>query len=145
MNQERNTVKTLNQKISQNGAAAVEFAIVLPLLAMLVFGIVEFSVLFYNKAMITNASREGARAGIVLADPRLTDAQIESVVDTYCGNNLITFGSGGDTPTVTISRSGNEAGDNLTVNVTYDYNFLLLPNFISLHKISQDITNHLYF
>lgn len=131
MYQGGNIVKTLNQKISQNGAAAVEFAIVLPLLAMLVFGIVEFSVLFYNKAMITNASREGARAGIVFADPRLTDAQIESVVDTYCGNNLITFGSGGDAPTVTISRSGNEAGDNLTVNVTYDYNFLLLPNFIS--------------
>ena len=49
----------------QEGASAVEFAIILPLLLILVFGIIEFSILFYDKAMITNASREGARVGIV--------------------------------------------------------------------------------
>ena len=132
MDQGENTVKTLNQKNNQNGAAAVEFAIVLPLLVTLVFGIIEFSILFYNKAMITNASREGARAGIVYAYPnRMSDAEIESVVDTYCGNNLITFGSGTHTPSVTVTRSGNETGDDLTVTVGYHYDFLVLPNFIS--------------
>ena len=48
-----------------NGASAVEFAVVLPLL-VLPFGIIEFSLALYDKAMITNASREGARAGIGL-------------------------------------------------------------------------------
>ena len=46
---------------NQNGAALVEFAIVLPLLLILIFGIIEFGVMFYDKAMITNATREGAR------------------------------------------------------------------------------------
>ena len=50
-------MKTQNQKIGQKGAAAVEFAIVMPLLVLLTFGIIEFSILFYNKAMVTNASR----------------------------------------------------------------------------------------
>ena len=131
MDQGRNTVKTLNQKINQNGAAAVEFAIVLPLLVTLVFGIIEFSILFYNKAMLTNASREGARAGIVYADPRITDGDIETVVDNYCKDYLITFGTGDDTLSVTVSRSGTEAGDSLTVTVDYHYGFLVLPNFIS--------------
>ena len=45
----------------QRGAAAVEFAIVLPLLLVFVFGIIEFGFLLYDKAVITNASREGAR------------------------------------------------------------------------------------
>ena len=54
---------------NQTGASAVEFAIVLPILVLLVFGIIEFSVALYDKAMITNASREGARAAIVFRVP----------------------------------------------------------------------------
>ena len=56
----------------EEGASAIEFALVLPLLLVLVFGIIEFSILFYDKAMLTNASREGARVGIVY---RYQDAQ----------------------------------------------------------------------
>ena len=52
-------------RYNQKGAAIVEFAIILPLLLLLIFGMIEFSLLMYNKAMITNASREGARRGIV--------------------------------------------------------------------------------
>jgi Flp pilus assembly protein TadG len=78
---------------SQNGGAAVEFAIVLPILVLLVFAIIEFSVALYDKAMITNASREGARAGIVFSDPRISDNEITSVVNNYCGSYLITFGA----------------------------------------------------
>ena len=57
-------MKRLNQLIGQKGVAAVEFAIVLPFLVLLVFGTIEFGLMFYNKQVITNASREGARAGI---------------------------------------------------------------------------------
>lgn len=124
-------MKTQNQHIGQKGAAAMEFAIVLPLLVTLVFGIIEFSILFYNKAMLTNASREGARAGIVYAFPnRISDTAITSVVTTYCGNYLITFGAN-NPPAISVSRSGNGAGDTLMVTVDYHYDFLVLPNFIA--------------
>ena len=71
---------------SQSGASAVEFAIVLPILVLLVFGIIEFSVAFYDKAMITNASREGARAGARagtggVADQRVS--QVQQIVQAY--------------------------------------------------------------
>ena len=56
---------------SQKGASAVEFALVLPLLMLITFGIIEFGMLMYNKQVITNASREGARAGIVASSPRV--------------------------------------------------------------------------
>ena len=46
---------------NQDGASAVEFALVLPILVLMVFAIIEFSVALYDKAMMTNASREGAR------------------------------------------------------------------------------------
>jgi len=58
-------MKTNLETRGQRGAAMIEFALVLPVLLIVLLGTVEFSLLLYNKAMITNASREGARLGIV--------------------------------------------------------------------------------
>jgi Flp pilus assembly protein TadG len=113
----------------QNGVAAIEFAIVLPLLMIILFGIIEFGLLLYDKQVITNASREGARAGI--SDVVVSDADIEAVVDNYVANNLITFGSAPTSPVTTINRTGMDFGDDLTVTVTYDYDFLILPGFVA--------------
>ena len=117
---------------NQKGASAVEFVIILPLLVVFVFGIIEFGILFYDKAVVTNASRESARAGIVFQpDPRVDITEIENVVLNYCGNWLITFGSGPG-PTVTVpSGPCANSGDELAVTVTYQYEFLVLPNFLT--------------
>ncbi|REN18669.1 pilus assembly protein, partial [Mycobacterium tuberculosis] len=50
----------------ESGAAAVEFALVLPFFLLVFSMIVDLSLAFYDKAVITNASREAARAGVVL-------------------------------------------------------------------------------
>ena len=55
---------------NQNGATAVEFAVILPLLLLLIFGIIEFGLLLFNRHVITNSVREAARAGIVVRIPR---------------------------------------------------------------------------
>jgi Flp pilus assembly protein TadG len=122
---------------NQSGTAIVEFAIVLPLLCLLLLGIIEFSIILFDKAMITNASREGSRAGIVFrADPDtgdyypLTNAEITAVVNKYLSNYLITFG-GPKTATTIITRDGSSPGGELKVNVAFSYNFLVLPNFVS--------------
>lgn len=115
------------KKRETNGTALIEFALVLPLLVMILFGIVEFSLALYDKAMITNASREGARAGIVSQIPRVTPSEIEAVVNNYCQSFLISFGS--NTPQTTVTP-GLVFGDDLTVTVTYVYSFLVLPNLI---------------
>ena len=120
---------------SQDGVALVEFAIILPLLLLITFGIIEFGFLMYNQQMITNASREGARAGIVAIEPRLpptgTDS-IDSAVQKYCLNNLVTFGTY-TPPTTTVTGYSASAPfrSDLVVKVTYKYTFLVLPNFIS--------------
>lgn len=117
---------------NQEGASAVEFAIVLPLLVVLTFGIIEFSILFYDKAIITNASREGARAGIVFNGdyPGVSEADIKNVVDNYLGSHLITFGT--PTPaTTTLDTQCTDTGVPITITVTYPYNFLVLPNIVT--------------
>lgn len=45
----------------ESGAAAVEFAILLPILLILVAGIIDLGRLLYAEVMVTNAAREGAR------------------------------------------------------------------------------------
>ena len=118
---------------SQKGASAVEFALVLPLLMVITFGIIEFGMFIYNQQIITNASREGARAAIVASAPRLTPAQIQAVVQNYCGNHMVTFGTQ-NTPTIVNPPVGYNAaaafGTDLEVQVNYQYSFLVIPNLV---------------
>ncbi|MEA5050182.1 MAG: TadE/TadG family type IV pilus assembly protein [Oscillospiraceae bacterium] len=46
---------------SEKGQAMVEFALVLPLLLLLLCGIIDFGWIFYNNIMVDNAAREAAR------------------------------------------------------------------------------------
>jgi Flp pilus assembly protein TadG len=106
---------------AQQGAAAVEFALVLPILLLVFFGMVELSLALYDKAILTNASREGARAGIVLSSPKMTDAQIRAVVLNYTNGSLISLGTT-TAPTVTVSQSSPASFPNpLRVTVSYTY------------------------
>jgi len=123
-------VITNRRREGQEGVAAIEFAILLPLLVVLVFGIIEFSILLYDKAVITNASREGARAGIVFHPSGVSDGEIVFVVNNYCGAHLISFDPS-SVITTTIFRTDEAFGRALTVTVAYQYHFLVLPNFIA--------------
>jgi hypothetical protein len=122
---------------SQKGAALIEFALVLPILLVLVFGIIEFGFLLYNKAVITNASREGAREGILFA-PRASGvltADVEDKVTTYSDNWMIPKTND---PTTAVSGPciaaayDERAGLQLIVTVSYDYPFIVFPNIIKL-------------
>lgn len=97
----------------------------LPVLLLIVFGIVEFGVAFYDKAVVTNASREGARAGVVLKSPKATSTDIQNVVLNYTSSRLVTFGTQ-RTPTVTTTGQGGTFGTPLTVTVSYPYTGLAL-------------------
>ncbi len=87
----------------ENGGTLSEFAIIAPFLFLLLFGIIEFGVLLHDRAIIINASREGARAGIVFSYPNpVSEAEIRQVVTNYCGTYLISFGSGSTPPTIDV-------------------------------------------
>jgi Flp pilus assembly protein TadG len=113
----------------EHGGSLVEFAIVMPLLFILLFGIIDFGILLYNQAVITNASREGARYGIVARSPRRTPEEITTFIRSFCDSNLLkTFGTWTD-PTVAPNHDeGQDFGDPLSVQVQWQHRFLALPN-----------------
>lgn len=113
---------------SERGAAAVEFALVAPLLFLLVFGIIDFGFGFHAWDAAENASREGAR--IAAVDPNTSHiiARVQSAasvldasklgVTVACShNNGISFGGCGASTTWA-------EGDIIRVTVTYDYDFM---------------------
>lgn len=53
---------------SEKGASAVEFALILPILLMIVFAIFEFGIAYNNYISLTHAAREGARLAAVNRD-----------------------------------------------------------------------------
>jgi Flp pilus assembly protein TadG len=61
----------------RNGQAIVEFALILPIFVLLVFGAVEFGRAFLRKHLMTNAVREGARTASL---PDATETQALAVI-----------------------------------------------------------------
>ena len=114
----------------QKGSVLVEFALILPVFLLLLFGVISFSVALYNKTVLTMATREGARAGVKFVTGR-TDAIILSSARAAtlqaCQNNLLSFGPDmtPDVPTPTILNNI------LTVTATVNYTGLyIFPGFL---------------
>ncbi|HTI18951.1 MAG TPA: TadE/TadG family type IV pilus assembly protein [Trinickia sp.] len=119
---------------NQRGVVALEFVLVLPFLLLLLFGIIDTSLLLCDKAVITNAAGEAARAGVVVRAQPYTQDQIQSVALSYTANNLVTGGTA-TTPTVSVNPTGGCAtagsGGALQVTVSYTYIGLVLGSALS--------------
>jgi hypothetical protein len=142
MGRVKNRFKLWNRQAgpaSEKGAATVEFAIVFPVLILLLFSMVEFGLYLFNRQVIANACREGARAGIVVRAERMSNAEIEQIVRNYSEQHLVTFGSD-DTLSVNLKTPVPTADDivdpntqrcqafscELEVRADFTYEFLFL-------------------
>jgi len=113
---------------SHKGQTIVEFAMILPLLLIMILGVIDFGILLYNKAVITNASREAVRYGIVLRNPKYTLVEVQTYATSYCLNHMITFGgSGSPTATATLPDGNQNFGSRLSVQVNFSYTWLVMP------------------
>ena len=120
----------------QRGQAAVEIALTLPLLLLLLFGIVVSVFTFYAYIQVSNAAREGARAGSLY---RTLDPTTRSDLDTEVRKAVISGSALGGlpqtatNPAVAVTSTGSKIdprpGDKITAQVTYSYTQPLLSVF----------------
>ena len=102
---------------AEEGVAAVEFALILPLLLVLVFGIVDYGYYFLLSMECTHAAREGARKGAVEPDVGSAVAAAETAAENYLTG--VGLGSGANAPDVAATTAVDEAFETeLTVTVT---------------------------
>lgn len=92
----------------ERGAAAVEFALVVPLLLLLVFGIIQYGYMLSFRQSISQAAAEGARAAAV-SPGGLSDAEVRARALAAVNDGL---GSYGVTCTAlgTLTRESETAG-----------------------------------
>ena len=101
----------------ERGAAAVEFALVIPVLLLLVFGMLEFSRAYNVQISLTNAAREGARVMAIHDDPALAkNAAIAAAAPSVSVTNA----------QVTVSPSSCSANPGATVKATITYPLSLM-------------------
>ena len=65
----------MNKRQKERGAVAVEMAIILPLLLMLLIGIIEFGRVFNVQISLSQAAREGARHAAIHYDDDELDVE----------------------------------------------------------------------
>jgi Flp pilus assembly protein TadG len=97
---------------SQTGQTAVEFALVLPILILILMGVFDFGRAFYAYSVVANSAREGARAGVYAS---ATDTDVTNAIKSY----WIGLGTN---PAITISPSPTRVAMG-TISVTVSYVF----------------------
>jgi Flp pilus assembly protein TadG len=106
----------------ERGQALTEFALVLPIIALLLFGVIQFGIAFNNYLTLTDAVRAGARKGAVAR--HLTTNREAAIEQTVVDAATDLKGTGLD---VTVSVDpGWEQGADVTVTATYPYDIKLL-------------------
>ena len=108
---------SLKRLLRQTRAAAiVEFALVVPILFLLVWGIISFSRAYQRLNALTSSLREGARVASTL-DDLTTNAARRTIVLTAIRTFSSSFGYAVDTTRVTINASVPVGGGNGDVRV----------------------------
>lgn len=127
------------------GIASVEFALVLPLLLALLFGIIEFSFVFKDQLAIQQAAREGARVAAVGRPIAEIDSRVISAAAGLTVANLShtamerIYSNGAWTDWVAIGDKTDGSGTNdapqgaqVRLTCTYTHTLITGPLFASL-------------
>ena len=112
----------LRRRRGERGAAAVEMALILPVLLLLVGGIIDFGRAFNAQMTLTQAAREGAR----MQSLGYTDAQVTSRArQAATGLPTIAVNITSRCPTTDPSNAS-------VVEVSTNFNYLLLDDIVNL-------------
>ena len=123
----------INDIRGERGQTTTEFAIVLPIIALLLFGVIQFGILFNNYVTLTDGVRAGARKAAVSRQSGDPAGACQSAVRSSAG----TLNQG--QLAVTCSSSWVRASD-VTVTATYPYSINLLGLVLASGQLRSTTT-----
>ena len=125
------------QKISirnERGQALTEFALVLPMIAILLFGIVQFGIVFKDYVTLTDAVRAGARKAVVSRLEACPACEAEAAVRRAAS------GLPGDLQVTVAPGAPWAPASDVTVEASYPYSIDLLGVVLKSGRISSSTT-----
>jgi hypothetical protein len=126
---------TLSRFINSDGQELVEFAMTLPILALLVFGIFDLGRVVYYFSAMQNSAREGARYGVVIYGVELLPGEEDPEVRVISRTKERTIGIAPSELNVTV----NSDCDYVKVNVGYIFD----PIIPFIGNININTSSHL--
>ena len=102
---------------NEKGQSLVEFAILLPVLLLLIMGILEFGLILNSYLTINNSAREGARLGIVSGSNLEISKLITNISPNLDSKNLIL--------NITPLDGSRKSGSTISVEVIYNYHLTI--------------------
>lgn len=130
----------------RRGAAAVETAVIMIPLTMLLFGVFEYGRFLMDLNLLDNAAREGCRFALVNNTDPAVGAKTQGIVDNFMAGRKASFVGGNVTATVSYPTPNHPgvtkvqdlvAGDLITVQVQGTYTFLnIIPTLPALPTLT---------
>lgn len=122
---------------NERGQTLVEFALILPLMLVLIFALVDFGRAFHTWLVVTNSAREGARVGAVQGDTNAIQARINDSMASLDTSQLA----------ITLTNVEGDRGETIEVDLVYDFEFVTpiggLVNIMTGGTLSSpDISSH---
>jgi Flp pilus assembly protein TadG len=130
----KDPVKKRIQIRNQQGQTMTEFALVLPVLALILFAVIQFGIVFNNYITLTDATRAGARkAAVSRQDPNRNSAVISAVRSS--ASDLTSTKLSVSPPSSTW-----QSGDDVTVTASYPYSISLLGLVVKSGSLTSTTT-----
>ena len=118
---------------SERGQSLTEFALALPILAMLLFAVIQFGIVFNNYVTLVDATRAGARKGAVGREQQnpasAVTAEVRASARDLKQSDL----------NVTVTSTWQPSSD-VTVTATYPYAISLLGLVVKRGRLSSETT-----
>lgn len=119
----------------EDGQAAAEFALILPLLVVILLAIIQFGIAFNNYVTLTDATRAGARKAAV--SRFIGDNGASAVAAVKSSGSGLNWSASGASVSVTASPDWTTPGNTVTVTATYPYSIDILGFVVKAGNLSS--------
>jgi len=139
-------VRPRRLKTRRSGQAVVEFALIAPILLLIVLGIVEFARAWSAHHVIADAAREGARLSAI-ADESIGPTEVRDAVQRALANGGLDASSvatscpsGTSAPCIDVVDNAGVRGEPSTVYIEYPYRLVWLAPFMNWASGDETVT-----
>jgi Flp pilus assembly protein TadG len=141
-------MKLFNPLKHRSGQAIVEFALILPILLLLLFGVIDTSLLLYNSSMLNNATKSSLRLVSVGSSVNSVATSIQNTLEPVLGTTTFSISdgkdlTGKDCTLITFTNPSDlkayitppykntlSAGSDVLLTISYKYKFITPVNLV---------------